>query len=88
MRAAYDRVIIPMLEEFAPELVLISAGFDAAVADPLANLNWTTEDFAWVTRRICDVAEPRIRPRAWSRHSKAAMIWMRWPTGLRRMCRF
>ena len=57
MRAAYDRVIIPMLEEFAPELVLISAGFDAAVADPLANLNWTTEDFAWVTRRICDVAE-------------------------------
>jgi len=57
MRAAYDRVIIPMLEDFAPEMILISAGFDAAAADPLANLNWTTEDFAWVTGRICDVAD-------------------------------
>ena len=57
MRAAYDRVILPMLDEFAPELLLISAGFDAAVADPLANLNWSTEDFAWVTRELVKIAE-------------------------------
>jgi len=57
MRAAYDRVILPMLAGFAPELIMISAGFDAAAADPLANLNWSTADFAWVTGRICDVAD-------------------------------
>ncbi len=56
MRRAYDNIILPSVAEFDPELILVSAGFDAHAADPLANLNWTTEDFAWVTRRICDVA--------------------------------
>ncbi|MCP5036452.1 MAG: histone deacetylase family protein, partial [Rhodobacteraceae bacterium] len=37
--------------------VLISAGFDAHMDDPLAGLNWTTEDFAWLTERICDMAD-------------------------------
>lgn len=57
MRRAYDDVIFPALEEFEPELVLVSAGFDAHAADPLAQLEWTVEDFAWVTGRICDIAE-------------------------------
>ena len=59
MRQAYDDVILPMVEEFEPELILVSAGFDAHADDPLAQLNWTVEDFAWVTRRICEVADER-----------------------------
>ncbi|MEM1066119.1 MAG: histone deacetylase family protein [Pseudomonadota bacterium] len=57
MRRAYSDEILPALDDFAPELVLISAGFDAHLEDPLANLNWTAADFAWVTAAICDVAE-------------------------------
>jgi acetoin utilization deacetylase AcuC-like enzyme len=56
MRRDYEGEVIPALRDFAPELLLISAGFDAHAADPLANLNWTTEDFAWLTRELCAVA--------------------------------
>ena len=56
MRAAYEGVILPALEAFAPEFLLISAGFDAHAADPLANLEWGAEDYAWLTGRLCDVA--------------------------------
>ncbi len=56
MRRAYDDAILPLVEEFEPELILVSAGFDAHEADPLAQLYWTTDDFAWVTKRICEVA--------------------------------
>jgi acetoin utilization deacetylase AcuC-like enzyme len=56
MRDIYTARILPRLEDFAPELILISAGFDAHSADPLANLNWSTEDFAWITRKLCNVA--------------------------------
>ncbi|MEM9710386.1 MAG: histone deacetylase family protein [Pseudomonadota bacterium] len=57
MRAAWSNRILPDLRAFAPELVIISAGFDAAAEDPLANLNWSAEDFAWVTNAILDVAD-------------------------------
>lgn len=57
MRNAYEREILPAIRQFAPELILISAGFDAHMADPLANLNWSTEDFGWLTRQICDLAD-------------------------------
>ncbi len=57
MRDAFTNRILPRLEDYAPELLIISAGFDAHVDDPLANLNWTTEDFVWVTRELCAVAE-------------------------------
>jgi acetoin utilization deacetylase AcuC-like enzyme len=56
MRRAYDREVWPALHDFAPELVIVSAGFDAHVADPLANLAWTEDDFAWLTDGICDLA--------------------------------
>ncbi|MFV0335407.1 MAG: histone deacetylase family protein [Tropicimonas sp.] len=56
-RAAWETRILPALEAFRPELVLISAGFDAHRADPLAQLRLGEEDFAWVTERICDVAD-------------------------------
>ncbi len=57
MRAVYDGCVFPAVRAFQPELILISAGFDAHTADPLAGLNWRTEDFAWLTRRICDLAD-------------------------------
>ena len=42
---------------YKPELIIVSAGFDAHRADPLAQLNWTEADFAWLTHAICDVAD-------------------------------
>lgn len=56
-RAAFDDLILPRLTAFAPELIVISAGFDAHCRDPLASLNLQTEDFAWVTRKLMDVAD-------------------------------
>ncbi len=56
-RAVYEKRILPRLDAFAPELVLISAGFDAHAADPLAQLMLCEEDFAWLTHRLCDVAD-------------------------------
>ena len=55
-RRAWERTILVELESFAPELVIISAGFDAHVRDPLANLEVQTEDYGWVTERIMEVA--------------------------------
>jgi len=56
MRAAYEGQILPALRDFDPDLVMISAGFDAHVNDPLANLSWMAGDFEWVTDQICRVA--------------------------------
>lgn len=56
MRAAWEARILPTIAGFSPELILISAGFDAHAADPLAGLNWATGDFAWLTGAICDLA--------------------------------
>jgi len=55
-RAAWDDIVLPALDAFAPQLVLISAGFDAHRLDPLANLNLETEDYAWVTHRLVELA--------------------------------
>ena len=56
-RAAFENVILPQLQKFAPELIIISAGFDAHFRDPLASLNLKAEDFDWVTRKLMDIAE-------------------------------
>jgi acetoin utilization deacetylase AcuC-like enzyme len=55
-RAALENLILPQLTKFAPELIVISAGFDAHRRDPLANINLDAEDFGWVTRKLMDVA--------------------------------
>lgn len=55
-RAAFENLILPQLQKFAPELIIISAGFDAHRRDPLANINLDAEDFGWVTRKLLDVA--------------------------------
>jgi len=56
-RAAFEERILPRLSDFRPELIVISAGFDAHMRDPLANLNLDEGDFAWATRKIMDVAD-------------------------------
>jgi acetoin utilization deacetylase AcuC-like enzyme len=63
MRAAYEAKVFPRLDAFRPELVLISAGFDAHRADPLAELGWDEQDFRWLTERLCDVADAHARGR-------------------------
>lgn len=55
-REAFEIGVLTALDAFGPELILISAGFDAHAADPLADLRLTERDFAWATARICDVA--------------------------------
>ncbi|NIZ60531.1 acetoin utilization protein [Sedimentitalea sp. CY04] len=57
MRAAYQGQVFPRLRDFKPELIIISAGFDAHQDDPLANLNWSTQDFAWITQQLCILAD-------------------------------
>jgi acetoin utilization deacetylase AcuC-like enzyme len=49
-------VLLPALREFAPELIVISAGFDAHRLDPLASMNLENEDFAWITREVMEIA--------------------------------
>jgi acetoin utilization deacetylase AcuC-like enzyme len=56
-RSAFENVILPRLREFKPELIVISAGFDAHARDPLANLNLLEADFDWATRRLIEVAQ-------------------------------
>lgn len=57
MRASYEEKAFPRLRAFRPELIIISAGFDAHQDDPLANLNWATDDFAWITAELCRIAD-------------------------------
>ena len=56
-RAAFESRILPRLAEFKPELVIISAGFDAHMRDPLANINLAETDFVWATQKLMDVAD-------------------------------
>src|SRR5579883_404041 len=62
-RSAFEERILPALDNFRPELLLISAGFDAHRSDPLAGLDLETEDFAWVTSALGDVAARHARGR-------------------------
>lgn len=56
-REAVDHYWLPRLEAFAPQLILVSAGFDAHQADDMGGLNLVDADYAWVTRRICAQAQ-------------------------------
>ena len=55
-RRAMERVILPAVADFRPELILVSAGFDAHARDPLAMLELGDEDYGWVTDRIREIA--------------------------------
>ncbi|HEX7792264.1 MAG TPA: histone deacetylase family protein [Afipia sp.] len=62
-REAFDLAILPRLEAFAPELIVISAGFDAHWRDPLGSLELREEDYAWVTRKLMEIADKSAQGR-------------------------
>jgi len=62
-RVAFEQIILPRLRDFRPELIVVSAGFDAHMRDPLANLNLLEPDFGWATREIMAVAEESAQGR-------------------------
>ncbi|XP_062855523.1 histone deacetylase 6 [Trichomycterus rosablanca] len=58
--AAFHHVVMPIAREFAPELVLVSAGFDAARGDPLGRYNVTPECYAHLTHQLLSLASGRV----------------------------
>jgi acetoin utilization deacetylase AcuC-like enzyme len=62
-RAAFETVILPRAAAFSPDFVVISAGFDAHMRDPLANLNLLEPDFAWATRKLMEIADASAKGR-------------------------
>jgi acetoin utilization deacetylase AcuC-like enzyme len=62
-RAALEAVILPRALAFRPDFVVISAGFDAHMRDPLANLNLQEADFAWATKKLMEIADASARGR-------------------------
>ena len=62
-REAFETVILPRLRAFRPDIVVISAGFDAHTRDPLANLNLVEADFTWVTKKLMDIADDSAQGR-------------------------
>jgi len=62
-RAAFETVILPRATAFSPDFLVISAGFDAHMRDPLANLNLLEPDFAWATQKLMEVADMSAKGR-------------------------
>lgn len=62
-RAAFRERVLPAVEAFAPDLILVSAGFDAHYRDPLGQINLVGEDFDWATGRLLDLAGKSARGR-------------------------
>jgi len=65
-RAAWEREVFPALARFKPELVMISAGFDAHRRDPLGGLQLVEDDYAWITRALIDIAKTHAKGRVLS----------------------
>ena len=57
MKSIYREKVFPKISSFSPDLILISAGFDAHIDDPLAELNWEVDDFVWITKELCNLAK-------------------------------
>jgi acetoin utilization deacetylase AcuC-like enzyme len=66
-RGAFERVILPVLEEYEPELLLVSAGFDASARDPLAEMTLGADAFGWMARELRRVADA-------SAHGRIALV--------------
>jgi len=62
-REAFETTILPRLRDFRPDLVIISAGFDAHQRDPLANIKLVEADFEWVTRKLMEIADASAQGR-------------------------
>jgi acetoin utilization deacetylase AcuC-like enzyme len=54
--SAFERVVLPVVESYAPELVLVSAGFDASARDPLAQMELSANAFGWMARELARLA--------------------------------
>ncbi len=65
-RDAFQRHVLPAVQQFAPEIILVSAGFDAAAADPLAEMRLSSHAFGWMTRELARAADE-------SAHGKIAL---------------
>jgi acetoin utilization deacetylase AcuC-like enzyme len=63
IRKVFEQVFLPALGEFKPELIFISAGFDAHRDDPLADLALVNEDYAWMTMQIKTIANQHAQGR-------------------------
>jgi acetoin utilization deacetylase AcuC-like enzyme len=59
-RAAWTRTGLPALRAFAPDLLIVSAGFDAHRADPLAQIMLETADFGWITDELLACGAPMV----------------------------
>jgi acetoin utilization deacetylase AcuC-like enzyme len=62
-REAFETVILPRVSAFSPDFLVISAGFDAHMRDPLANLNLLEPDFAWATVKLMEIADATAKGR-------------------------
>ncbi|CAK06474.1 histone deacetylase family protein [Rhizobium leguminosarum] len=62
-REAFKSRVLPALDDFRPDLIIISAGFDAHHRDPLAQINLTGEDFDWATGRVLELADRHAKNR-------------------------
>ena len=56
LRIAWEKHLFPAIDKFEPELILVSAGFDAHIRDPLGNIEAEASDFGWITDRIVELA--------------------------------
>jgi acetoin utilization deacetylase AcuC-like enzyme len=62
-KQAMETAILPRLREFKPDILIISAGFDAHTRDPLANLNLVEADYTWVTQKLMEIADQSAKGR-------------------------
>jgi acetoin utilization deacetylase AcuC-like enzyme len=62
-RGAFERVIVPVLDAFAPSIILISAGFDASLRDPLAEMTLSSPAFGWMSRALRILADKHSKGR-------------------------
>jgi acetoin utilization deacetylase AcuC-like enzyme len=62
-REAMEVAILPRIEAFSPDLVIVSAGFDAHRRDPLGDINLIEADYAWVTRKVMQIARKKAHER-------------------------
>src|SRR5262249_22225403 len=56
-RIACEQVVLPALRSFRPQLLMISAGFDAHALDPLADMNLDADDYEWITRELVEISD-------------------------------
>jgi acetoin utilization deacetylase AcuC-like enzyme len=63
-RLVFDEIVIPVTRQFSPELVIISAGFDAHEEDPIGAMRMSAGGFASITGRLCAVADECASGRA------------------------